>query len=116
MKKPVPAYSGHEPFIFVSYSHADTAVVYPEIYRLQEMGFNVWYDEGIDAGDEWTQTLASAIVESVNCIYFVTPTSVRSEHCRREVSFAQSREKPVIAIHLIPTELPDGLQLALGIR
>ena len=116
MNQPEPAYSGHEPYMFVSYSHRDKAAVYAEIFSLQEMGFNVWYDEGIDAGDEWTDTLANAIVGCVKCIYFVTPDSVRSEHCRREINFTQYHEIPVTAVHLVTTELPHGVQLALGNR
>ena len=116
MNHPLPAYSGNEAYVFVSYSHRDQAAVYAEICLLQEMGFNVWYDEGIDAGDEWTDTLADAIAESFNCVYYVTPNSVQSEHCRREIGFAQHLGKPVTSVHLTPTTLPRGLQLSLGNR
>ena len=61
MKKPFPAYQGDEPYVFVSYSHEDEAVVFKEIRLLQDHGVNVWYDDGIAAGLEWSDALAQAI-------------------------------------------------------
>ena len=42
MDNPLPAYKGEEPYIFVSYAHADDGIVYPEIQWLQDQRFNVW--------------------------------------------------------------------------
>ena len=39
--KPFEAYPGNEPYIFVSYAHADSDVVYPEIKWLHDTGFRV---------------------------------------------------------------------------
>ena len=78
MTKPEPAYSGRDPYVFVSYSHSDRELIYPEIRSLQDEGFNVWYDEGITIGAEWTETLANAISRCFNFLYFITPNSVRS--------------------------------------
>lgn len=43
METPFPAYKGDEPYVFVSYAHDDSSQVYPEITRLHDQGFNVWY-------------------------------------------------------------------------
>lgn len=51
MDRPV-AYEGSEPYIFVSYSHKDSATVLPVISELQAEGFRVWYDASIEAGTE----------------------------------------------------------------
>ena len=116
MDKPEPAYSGTETYAFVCYSHRDKATVYAEIRSLQSQGVNVWYDEGIDAGLEWSDRLADAISGCSNFLYFVSPSSVASENCRREISFANHVDTAVTAIHLVPTDLPGGLQLSLGNR
>lgn len=50
MERPFPAYKGNQPYVFVSYAHDDAELVYPEIHRLREAGFNIWYDEGISPG------------------------------------------------------------------
>lgn len=116
MDKPAAAYRGNSPYVFVSYSHRDCDLVYEEIRSIQEQGINVWYDEGIDAGDEWSETLASAIFSCSNFVFFITPNSIQSEHCRRELSFANQHSLLVTAIHLVPSDLPAGMQLSLGNR
>lgn len=56
-----PAYKGEDPYVFVSYFHEDSAVVFTEIRWLKDQGFNIWYDEGISPGASWRQELADAI-------------------------------------------------------
>jgi TolB-like protein len=114
VETPFPAYRGDEPYIFVCYAHEDTAVVYPELQRLHDGGIRVYYDEGISPGHEWTQELADAIDGSSQFLYFVSPHSVASRHCRNEVQYALEQEKPVVSVYLEPTDLPGGLKLSLG--
>jgi hypothetical protein len=64
MEKPFPAYNGEEPYVFVCYAHADEDVVYPEINSLHGQGINIWYDEGVSPGEEWTEELGKAINSS----------------------------------------------------
>lgn len=116
MDRPFPAYKGDGPYIFVSYSHRDSASVFPELEWLKASGINVWYDEGIEAGTEWREELAKAIESARLLIYFVTSDSVNSENCRKEVNFAVDEGIPIIAIHLAPVDLPSGLKLTLSDR
>ena len=60
-EKPLPAYDGDRAYIFVTYSHEDTDLVYPQIRWLQDQGFNVGWDEGISPGAVWRGELAQAI-------------------------------------------------------
>lgn len=112
--KPFTAYSGDEPFIFASYSHNDDELVYPELERLKELGYNVWYDEGIQAGSQWTDQLAQRLNDCALAVYFITPNSVLSRHCGNEVHYALDLEKPILVIHLKPATLPPGQRLQLG--
>ena len=116
MDKPFPAYKGDEPYVFVSYSHRDSSTVFPEIIRLKDQGFNIWYDEGIEAGTEWREALANAIESARLVVYFVTGHSVESENCRKEINFAVDAGIPIVAIHLEAVELPSGLKLTLSDR
>ena len=50
----LPTYEGHEPYIFVSYPHKDSDRIRPLIQGLQERGFRVWYDSGIEVGSEFS--------------------------------------------------------------
>ena len=58
MKKPFPAYRGGDPYVFVSYAHPDGTIVYPELTRLNELGYNILYDEGISPSSSWRNEMA----------------------------------------------------------
>jgi TolB-like protein/Flp pilus assembly protein TadD len=116
VEKPFSAYRGDGPYVFVCYAHEDSEAVFREIAWLNDYGVNVWYDEGISPGHEWREELAAAIQGCSRMLFFVSPRSVVSEHCRRELNFAQEENREVIAIHLEPTEMPAGLRLGLNNR
>jgi TolB-like protein len=111
-----PAYVGDDSFAFVSYSHDDEARVFEEIRWLQDSGVNVWYDARISAGREWSEEIADALVRCSAFVFFVTPNSITSENCRRELNLALEEDRPVVAVHLEPTSLSGGLRLSLSNR
>ncbi len=114
LSPPFDAYKGDEPYIFVSYAHKDGALVYPQITRLHEAGYRIWYDEGIDPGQEWPEAVALALEESNFFLVFVSPQAVASHNVRKEIHFAMEIQKPFVAVHLVKTELPSGLRLVMG--
>ena len=114
MNKPFRAYSGDEPYVFVSYAHDDANTVYPEMQWLHDQGFNVWYDEGISPGTAWRNELAESILGAGLFLFFVTPKSVISDNCEKEVDFAIDHHIPVVTVHLRQTELPSGMELTLS--
>jgi tetratricopeptide (TPR) repeat protein/TolB-like protein len=114
LERPFEAYRGDEPYVFICYAHDDQAVVYPELRWLHDSGINVWYDEGISPGEEWSEELGRAIENAERFVYFVSPRSVASRHCRNELSFAQNHDVPILSVHLEETALPSGVELAIG--
>ena len=114
VERPFPAYKGDEPYIFVSYAHADADLVYPEIQWLHNRGFNIWYDEGINPGSTWRDEVALALAQCRLFLYFISPRSVASANCLKEVNFCLSRERRILSVHLEKTELPIGLELSLS--
>lgn len=114
MEKPFTAYQGDGPYIFVSYAHNDAAVVFPEMVRLRDAGFNIWYDEGIRPGSSWREEVALALTESRLFLYFVTENSVGSENCHQELNFALSRDRKILAVHLSSVNLTAGIELSLS--
>jgi tetratricopeptide (TPR) repeat protein len=114
LETPFPAYSGDDDFVFICYSHQDSETVYQELELLHASAVNIWYDEGISPGAEWTDELANAIRNCKAMLLFVTPRTVQSKHCRDEVQYATKFNKPIIVIYLEPTLLPPGLDLTLG--
>ncbi|MEM7000077.1 MAG: TIR domain-containing protein [Pseudomonadota bacterium] len=111
---PAPAYTGKDPYVFVSYAHGDGALALDEISWLQEHGVNIWYDEGITPGANWTDVLAEKIEGCALVLYFVSEKSVASEHCRNEIHLALELNKSLLAIHFEPAELPPGQRLTLS--
>ena len=114
MKPPFPAYRGDAPYIFVCYAHADADVIYPEIDWFRNQGFNIWYDEGISAGANWRDEIAIAIEGAELLLYFLSPASVSSKDCLREVNYAVDQDKQMVVSELQPTELQGGLKLGIS--
>jgi transcriptional regulator with XRE-family HTH domain len=101
-------------FVFVSYSHRDKAVAYPELHRIRRLGIRVWYDEGILPGRDYPDALASTLKNSAAFVALITPAAVASTDVKNEIWLARRWEKPFFAIHLEQTELPPGLELQMG--
>jgi len=115
-RMPYPAYRGNEPYLFVSYSHLDSAQVFAEIKGFNEHGYHVWYDEGISPGNEWTDEIASALEHCALFVVFFTPNSAASTNVQNEIDFALDEKKPCIAIHLKETTLRGGIKLRFGTK
>jgi len=115
-ERPEPSYTGDQPFFFVSYGHADSELVYPEMRWLQEAGFNLWFDEGIHVGSVWRQAIADALSGAAGMLFVATKSSVESDHCLKELSFVLDEGKPVFVVQLDDTKLPSLLRLSLADR
>lgn len=111
--KPI-VYEGNEPYIFVSYAHRDSDAVFAVLNELQERGYRLWYDDGIAPGSEWPEDIAQHLDAAAMVISFVTPNSMKSQNCRREINFSLTREKPFLSIVLEPTEMPLGMEMQLS--
>jgi hypothetical protein len=111
---PFEAYKGDAPYVFVSYAHKDSVSVFPELQELRLNGYRVWYDEGIDPGNEWPEEVAMALSRAMVFLVFISPNAVVSQNVRNEINFAINNRKPFLAVYLTETELPVGLQLRMG--
>ncbi len=111
---PFAAYEGEDPYLFVSYSHQDAHLVYPEMSQLRATGYNIWYDEGVAASNEWPEEIANAVLGCSVFVCFISPRATESINCRNEINLALNEKKPFLAIHLEETELPPGLRLRMG--
>ncbi len=101
-------------FVFVSYAHADSALVYPELERIRSLGVRVWFDDGIDPGSQWPESIAQAIDAAAAFVVMISPHAVASANVRNEINAAASWGKPMLAVHLEQTALPRGIDLQLG--
>ncbi len=111
---PFRAYTGTEPYIFISYAHLDKEFVYEEMNYIRNNNFNIWYDEGIPPSTEWPLEIETAIKNCSAFIIFITPRAIERINVRNEINYALNKDIPVLAIFLEPTELKYGLELRLG--
>ena len=80
-------YKGENPYIFVSYAHKDKDIVYPVIEELQNRGYRRWYDEGIEASEEWAEIVAEKLYFAESVLFFISDNFCGSRNCKREVNF-----------------------------
>ncbi|MBP5331831.1 MAG: toll/interleukin-1 receptor domain-containing protein, partial [Lachnospiraceae bacterium] len=96
----IPAYRGDGKYLFVSYAHKDSEDVYPVIEALIADGYRVWYDEGIDPGEDWAEAIGSSLSKASLLMFFATKTSVKRENVMRELVFAKEHDIPVITVKI----------------
>lgn len=110
---PGVAYSGTEPFVFVSYCHKDWRQVYPTISSLIDEGYRVWYDDGIQGGDDWRSVIQDRVERCEVFLPFVTQGYCESSGCQSEVSVADEDQKRIIPLFVDKSKLTHGLRLLL---
>ena len=93
-------YIGGEPYIFISYSHADKERVFPFLAMLQRNGFRVWYDEGITGGENWRGTLKNKIREAACVLLFSSENASGSKAVLKEVTTAQNFDVRIFILQL----------------
>ena len=107
-------YEGDLPYIFISYSHLDADRVNPIIRQLQSGGFRVWYDSGIEAGEEWPAYIAAHLKKCGCFIPFLTANYMRSDNCRQELHYALQKKRNLLPVYLEQVELSEGLDMQLS--
>lgn len=119
---PFKAYEGDEPYIFVSYKHIDSELVFPLIKRFHDDGFNIWYDDGLQIALDYSGIIYEKIAKSSLFIIFITKNvnnnaDNRDDFMMKELYLAISENVEVLPIYLEDVELGlkyqyhlDGLQ------
>ena len=110
----VAAYHGDEPYIFISYSRSDTDLITPFLRALAEQNHRFWYDAGIHGSTEWAEVIEAKLDRCRLFLVFLSRNSVDSKWVRREISRADSLNKPLLPVMIEPVELTQGTGLLLG--
>ncbi len=113
MEPPFEAYMGNKSYIFVSYTHKDKSEVYPILKKLNNEGYNIWYDEGIPLTTEWINTIAERLEGCKIFLSFISPYVMESDNTQDEIHLAINEKKTFLAIYLRETELSAGLKMRI---
>lgn len=107
-------YEGNEPYIFISYAHANSPDVMRVVTDMHSRGFRIWYDEGIEVGSEWPECIAEHLSAAHLMLAFISEAYMKSDNCRREMHYALSKRIKVINIFLEPTAMTPGMEMQIG--
>jgi hypothetical protein len=106
-----------QPAIFISYAHEDAALAHSFAGALERHGARVWLDQGeLLIGDSLIERIAEAIAEFDFVAALVSPSSVHSNWCRKEIALAMSkglkrgsRSVTVLPLRVGDVEMPPSL-------
>ena len=107
-------YQGNEPYIFISYAHADEKAVGIVLADLEKNGVRFWYDDGIEAGCEWPEFIAERLTSSSMMIAFLSNAYANSDNCRKEMHYAVSNGIKTINVFLEDANVTPGMMLQIG--
>ena len=93
---------------FISYSHLDRDFAVRLQRALKDSGKAIWVDEAdIPSGARWAEDLNGAIEDADTFVFIISPDSVGSEECKKELSYAAELHKRIIPLSLRLTPFSD---------
>lgn len=100
--------------IFVSYAHDDSSTVV-DMIRVLDI-HEVWFDKRLSVGTEWWHEIERQISACHCFVFFMSPRSVTSEYCQKEIEVALRLNKPIAPVMIAPMPIPDNLRQYQVIR
>lgn len=83
------------PYVFISYSHKDSAAVQRVLTALNDKGADFWYDTDLHMGQDWYKRVCQ-VTDDKRCmgiLYFVSPEFVYSDACFDELELLDKLTK-----------------------
>ena len=114
LKRPFDAYIGDEPYIFVSYAHKDSDIIFEEIKKFHYAGYPIWYDQALTAGREWDEEIEDALLGCSLMVVFISENSMASNNVVDEIKLALEEKINIVPIYLEEAKLAKGLKLRLS--
>ena len=91
--------------IFLSYSRKNSDFVFKIVDSLEGIGLDIWVDkEDIPKGVDWEQKIYRGIEEADAFLFMISPDSVTSEICGREIAHARKNNKRIIPVLIRDTD------------
>ncbi len=94
--------------IFISYSSHDRPSALALVTKLRDAGYDVWIDQHqLNAATRWSKEIVHAINNCKIFAVLLSPSSLKSENVRKELSLAGERHKQLLPIFIEKVALPD---------
>ncbi len=104
--RPVPAQ------VFICYARRDFPFVRDVARAVTEQGMRVWFDVlDMAAGENYVKEIDAAIAASDCFVVVVSPYSMASAECQREITVAAGAGKRIAPLLLQAAVMPDDLRL-----
>lgn len=111
---PFDSYEGNEPYLFVSYSHADTERVSKILTIINKEKYRFWYDDTMEIGEDFREELRARIEDCSAFLLFLSKASLESKYCGMEIITAYKYDKKIFPIYLEEDlVIPAPLQMIL---
>ena len=108
------SYDGPEPYIFISYSHRDTAQVYEILKIIDREKFRYWYDDTMEIGEDFREELKSRIENCSAFLLFLSNEALQSKYCGMEIITAYKYDKRIFPVYLNDdVKIPAPLKMIL---
>ncbi|RPH73440.1 TIR domain-containing protein, partial [bacterium] len=94
--------------IFISYSRKDVQRAGKIVAALAENKLDTWIDwKSIAKGERWEQEIYRGIEEADAFLFLISPDSVISDMCNKEIEHALANNKRMLPVVIRDTELQD---------
>ena len=103
-----------KPFLFVSYSHDDSAEVQSLLQDLDRNHYRFWYDEGVKSGKEWADEVGWRIAHCAQFLVILSARAAASERVIDEINMAKTHHRDFCLVFLEPVKLNYGLEMQIG--
>jgi WD40 repeat protein len=91
--------------LFISYSRRDTDFVRQLFGELTLAKRQAWVDwQGIDYSTRWWEEICSGIERADNFVFVLSPDSLNSIYCHREIAHARQRGKRIVTLRCRPID------------
>lgn len=93
--------------VFISYSHSDTDFAGKLTKRLEQAGYEVWFDHtDIQTGTHWDDEIVKGLNSSEVFLVLLSNKSTASQNVKDEIGYALDHDKQILPILLETCEVP----------
>jgi hypothetical protein len=89
-----------EGYIFISYARRDFDRIVLTLDQIQQIGYSIWWDDGIEPGEKWKDFLQKKIESCLGVVVFASRRASKSKWVQWEIAEAKRLGKVIIPIIL----------------